>query len=149
VVTKAILGGGLVAGVLDIADALVFNGLLGASPMRVLQAIASGLLGAGAFQWGWASAVLGLALHFFIATSAAACYVLASRTWPVLVRRPFLCGAAFGLAVFVVMNFLVLPLSAFRVRPMSTLVFGNLVFAHVFFVGLPIALMARRGLRSA
>jgi hypothetical protein len=148
-VTKAILAGGLVAGALDIADALVFNGLLGASPERVLQAIASGLLGPSAFDGGWATAALGLALHFFIATSAAACFVLASLEWPVLVRRPFLCGAAFGLAVFVFMNFIVLPLSAFRVRPMSALVFSNLVFAHIFFVGLPIALLARRGLRRA
>ena len=99
---RATLCGGLTAGALDIADALIFHGARGVAPWRVLQAIASGLLGREAFSGGAWTATLGLGLHFLIATSAAALYALASLHLPVLVRRPWLCGSAYGLVVYAV-----------------------------------------------
>ena len=149
-VIRAIVWGGLVAGTLDIADALLFNGLRGVPPMRLLQAIASGLLGRDAFSGGAATAALGLALHFFIATSVAAVYALSSLRLPVLLRRPWLCGTIYGLGVHLVMKFVVLPLSQFR--PGTSAAAGvdwalvNLVLAHVLCVGIPVALCARRAL---
>ena len=112
------------------------------------QAIASGLLGRDAFTGGAWTAALGLGLHFFIATTAAAIYTLASLRLPLLVARPVLCGAAYGLIVNVVMQNVVLPLSAFRPgapAPPGTIDWGqvNLWLAHVFFVGLPIAFATR------
>jgi hypothetical protein len=71
----AIGWGGWIAGILDITTAFI----RGRRPVRLLQGIASGLLGPQAFQGGWGTAVLGLALHFFIAFSAAAVYYAASR----------------------------------------------------------------------
>src|SRR4030095_10491466 len=88
---EAILWGGLTAGALDILDAFIVFGLRGASPIRILQSIASGLLGASAFKGGMATAALGLVLHFFIACSAAAVYYAASIKLPVLIRRAVLC----------------------------------------------------------
>jgi uncharacterized membrane protein YagU involved in acid resistance len=150
-VIRAIVWGGLIAGTLDIADALLFNGLRGVPPMRLLQAIASGLLGRDAFSGGAATAALGLALHFFIATSVAAVYALSSLRLPVLLRRPWLCGTIYGLGVHLVMKFVVLPLSQFRPgrAPAAAGVdwaLVNLVLAHVLFVGIPVALCARRAL---
>jgi hypothetical protein len=58
---RVILIGGLIAGTLDILAAFIQSGLRGVTPMRVLQAIASGLLGADSFQGGFATAALGLA----------------------------------------------------------------------------------------
>jgi hypothetical protein len=147
-VLKAVLLGGLTAGVLDIADALIFHGARGVAPWRILQAIASGLLGREAFAGGAWTAALGLGLHFFIATTAAAVYALASLRLPVLIARPVPCGAAYGLIVNVVMQNVVLPLSAFRPgppAPPSTIDWGqvNLWLAHVFCVGLPIAFATR------
>ena len=146
-VIRAALRGGLIAGVLDIADALIFHGLRGVAPSRVLQAIASGLLGRDAFGGGPATAALGLGLHFFIALTAASVYVLASLRMPLLLRRPVRCGAAYGLVVYAVMQWVVLPLSAFRPGPpvLAGIDWGrvNLLLAHVFCVGLPIALGAR------
>lgn len=144
----AIVAGGLVAGTLDIADALIFHGARGVAPWRVLQAIASGLLGREAFTGGASTAALGLGLHFFIATTAAAAYALASQRVALLVRRPWLCGAAYGLVVYAVMQYVVLPLSAFRpgpAAPPGSINWGlvNLLLAHVFCVGVPIALGAR------
>jgi hypothetical protein len=147
-VLRAALLGGLVAGTLDIADALLFNGTRGVAPHRVLQAIASGLLGRDAFAGGTWTAGLGLALHFFIATSAAAVYCVAARRLPVLLRRPWPCGAGYGLVVYAVMNHVVLPLSRFRSgrAPVEGIDWAlvNLLLAHVLAVGIPIALCARR-----
>jgi hypothetical protein len=147
-VARGILVGGLAAGVLDIADAIVFHGVRGVAPIRILQAIASGLLGREAFAGGAATAALGLTLHFVIAIGAAAVYGLASRRRRLLVDRPWLAGPIFGLAVYAVMQYVVLPLSRFRPGPpppAGSVDWGlvNLLAAHIFCVGLPIALAAR------
>lgn len=139
----AILPAGLVAGVLDLTEVSIYYAFRGVSPVRILQAIASGLLGAEAFQGGWAAASLGFVLHFVIATGAAATYYAASRRFSVLIARPVLCGLAFGLAVYVFMNHGIVPLSRTASAPFDWARFTNSLFAHLFCVGLPIALMIR------
>lgn len=144
-VVQAIVLGGLVAGVLDITDAIVFTAVRGGSPVRMLKYIASGLLGPGALQGGPATAALGLLLHFVIATGATAVFVVASLRVPALLRQPLVSGPIYGIVVFIVMNAVVLPLSLVRRGPMTLNAgFVNLVFAHIFLVGLPIALVASR-----
>jgi hypothetical protein len=138
----AIMWGGLSAGVLDITAAFIRWGI----PMRILQGIASGLLGARAFQGGWAIAALGLALHFFIALAAAAIYYAASRQLVFLRRRAVLWGLFYGIVVYMVMSWVVVPLSAF---PKSKALFSGIglvlsLLTHMFCVGLPIALAIRR-----
>src|SRR5687767_2250647 len=91
--------GGLTAGVLDILDAFAVATLNGGSPIRVLQAIASGIFGRAAYEGGMPAAALGLGLHFVIAIGAAATFFLATRRWPILLQRPVLSGLTFGLAV--------------------------------------------------
>jgi hypothetical protein len=140
----AILWGGLIAGALDATDGVVALGFQGLSPVQVLQYIASGVLGAPSFQGGLATAGLGTLLHFVIAFAAAAVYVLAGRLIPALNARPRLFGPLFGVAVFFFMNYGVLPLSAVGSAPFSLGMFLNGVFGHALFVGLPIALFARR-----
>src|SRR5258708_968076 len=135
----AILYGGLIAGVLAITDALVFFGLRGSPPMRLLQNIASGLVGPKAFDGGWPMAALGLALHFTIAMGAAVVYNMAARWIPVMTQSPWWCGPVYGLLVFAFMNLVVLPLAFGRFRPMSLPVAANLAFAPIFCAGLPIA----------
>lgn len=136
--------GGLLAGICDITFAFVYYGLRGAKPVPILQSIASGLLGRDAFRGGTGTAVLGGFLHFFIAFSAAAIYYLASKRFRALAERPFLWGPLYGIAVHLFMSFVVVPLSAFP-NPQNNaqaLLIGGL--AHIFFVGLPIALAVRR-----
>ncbi len=60
----------LVAGVLDITSAFVIATLKGTGSIRMLQGIASGLLGRSSFDGGFATAGLGLGIHFFIALVA-------------------------------------------------------------------------------
>lgn len=134
---------GLLAGTLDIADALIVSGVRGVSPGRVLRYIASGVLGTSAAQGGVPAAFLGLLCHFVIATGAAAVFVLASTRIPFLWRRPFISGPAFGLCVYYVMQWIVVPLSLVRrgtaAQPWYLLV--NQFGIHMFGVGLPIALV--------
>ena len=85
--------------------------------MRVLKFIASGLLGAAAFQGGAAIAALGLALHFVIALGAAAVYWAASRRIAFLATHPVPSGLLYGVAVYFFMNLVVIPLSAVPPRP--------------------------------
>jgi hypothetical protein len=141
---KVLAGATLLVGTLDISDALIFYGLRGISPTRILQGIASGVLGRAAFGMGHRSALLGLFFHFFIAFSATTVFFLASGKLP-LARHPFLYGTLFGVALYCVMNYIVLPLSKIGWRPTPPLVpLVNGVAALVFCIGIPLAFIARR-----
>ncbi|HXC96479.1 MAG TPA: hypothetical protein VNU92_12325 [Edaphobacter sp.] len=134
----------LIAGTLDLSDALIFYGLRGVPPTRIFDGIASGLMGRAAFSAGTRSAVLGAVLHYFIATTVAIIYFIASRHLP-LHRHPFVWGGLYGIVVYIVMNYVVIPLSKIGPRPTPPLVpLINGVAALVFCIGIPIALIARR-----
>jgi hypothetical protein len=141
---KIIAGATLLVGTLDISDAFIFYALRGVTPMRILQGIASGILGRAAFGMGHRSALLGLIFHFFIAFSATTVFLLASRKLS-LGRHPFLYGTLFGAALYIVMNYIVLPLSKIGLRPTPPLVpLINGVAALIFCIGIPLAFIARR-----
>jgi hypothetical protein len=143
-----IVFGGLTAGALDILDAIVLTLLNGGAPTRMLQGIASGVLGRAAYQDGLPAAALGLGLHFVIATSTATAYFLVSRKLPVLLQRPVLCGVLFGLAVWAFMYNVVLPTTFGRPYVIPALPqLLNQLGIHILGVGLPIALIAARSAR--
>src|SRR5437660_2085828 len=110
---KAVILGGVVAGAFDITYAFIFYGMRGIPATRILQSIASGLLGQASYSGGLASAALGLLLHFCIAIVAAATFNVLSQRFTWLVQHAFVSGAIFGLCIYAVMNFIVVPLSAF------------------------------------
>lgn len=140
-----VLVGGFVAGTLDIVYACLFWGLKREVPaQQVLQSVAAGLLGEASFEGGWATAALGLALHFLIALSMAAAYYLAAGRLPVLRERPFLCGAGYGLLLYAVMNYVVVPLSAAGSGSKDPLWITLTIAVHALLIGIPIALAARR-----
>ena len=140
---RALLYGTLLVGGLDALDAVVFFGLRGVQPIRIFHSIASGLLGRAAFSGGLRTALLGAVLHFFIAFVIVAVFLLASRAMPVLVRAPILSGLVYGIGAYVVMNYIVVPLSAAATGRFSWPVFINGVLIHMFGVGLPASLVAR------
>lgn len=141
-----ILGIGLVAGTLDITDALVFSYFRGATPVMVFQYIASGLIGLKSFQLGWTSVVLGVAIHYFIALTWTAVFYVASRRFTVLVRQPVFSGLLYGVAVYLFMNLVALPLSSVPhpLKPVSLVSRVNGVLALMLCIGLTIALLVRR-----
>jgi hypothetical protein len=138
--------GALVAGTFDICYATSFSYLRsGVPPGRVLRFVAGGLLGASAFNGGTPVAALGLGLHFLIAFIVTAIFFAAASMLPSLTRRPLVIGAVYGLAVYVVMNYVVLPLSRIGPRPTPpAAVWVSGVLVHMFLIGVPIALAARR-----
>jgi len=142
----AIFWGGLACGVFDITQAMVaFYLQSGLKPMTVLQSVASGLLGRASFQGGAKTAALGAFLHFFIAFSWAAIYYVASRRLTFMVEKPVMAGMIYGEFVWIIMTFVVLPLSAIHRWPTwnkASIITGPI--GHVFLVGLPIALAVRR-----
>jgi hypothetical protein len=142
---QPIFWGGLIAGTLDLTAACVTAWLrAGVGPVRVMQSVASGVLGAASFTGGAKTAVLGVALHFLIATVATAVFYFTSRKLRLLVERPILFGLLYGVAVYVFMNFVVVPLSAVPPRPatLSGRIIGLLII--MFCIGLPIAVIVRR-----
>src|SRR5690348_4197473 len=88
-VRRAILWGTLAVGTLDALDAIVFFGLRGVTPVGIFQSIASGLLGRSAYQGGFATALLGVLLHYFIALLIVMTAVIGARWVPRLADRPW------------------------------------------------------------
>jgi hypothetical protein len=142
---RAISLGTLVVGTVDAIDAVIFFGLRGAAPMRIFQGIAAGAIGREAARaGGWGTASLGLFFHYVVAFGIATTYVLASRVFPVLVRRPFVCGPLFGIAAYFFMNLVVIPLSKIGPQPLTTGPFINGILIHAIGIGIPVALIASR-----
>ena len=139
---------GCVAATIDILFAFAFFGWqLGVTPQRVLQSVASGLFGADAFTGGAMTAAAGFAAHYVILIVAATLYVLAAQRIPMLNRRAIASGIAFGIAIYIAMTFVIVPLSAARMRPLSFsgVNVGQFLIHPV--IGIAIALIARRRLR--
>ena len=145
---RAILLGGLVVGMFDIAYAMIFWAIrAGVSPIRVLQSVAAGVLGReAAIRGGIPTAILGGFLHFFIATSIVIVYWLASRAWLALVAHPLIYGSIYGIGVWIVMNYVVIPLSATtRGRFNATWDICSII-VHMFLIGVPAALFSKRAI---
>ncbi len=145
----AILVGGVVAGALDIISAFGSYVPDGATELGILQYIASGILGADAFEGGWTTGAIGLACHFGLTTAMAAVFVLAAKPLPVLLQQWCFAGALFGAATYVAMVYVVVPLSL--VSDWTPAVGWSIapgLMAHIFYVGLPIAYVARKVLRG-
>lgn len=146
-IMKAALLGGLIAATADMGYALIhYHFAADVAFQRIPQSIAGGLLGRdAALAGGWSTALLGTLLHYCILIVASGIYAAVSLKLPVLVRQPWVCGIAFGLAVFAFMRFVVLPLSAIGSPrlPQGQFLIGELL-SHMIGVGVPIALMARR-----
>jgi hypothetical protein len=145
--SRAIAIGGVLVGTFDAVDAIVFFGLRsGAPPGRIFQGIAAGLLGRErSLAGGLPTVLLGVLCHYTIATLIVTVYAAASRLIAVLRRHPFACGPIYGVAVFFVMNLIVIPLSAIGgpVR-FNGPGLANGLLIHVFGIGIPAAFMASR-----
>lgn len=140
--------GGLAIGILDFIDASTFFPLYyGITFQSVWWGPASGVLGREASRGGgWNTAILGMFMHFVVAMCVASVYFLASRNISFLIRRPVISGLIFGVAANVVMQWIVIPLSAIGYRPpAATIDWGaqmNNYIGHALLVGLPVALIA-------
>jgi hypothetical protein len=143
-----VMVGGIVAGTFDITYACVYWGIkAGVQPPRIFQSVARGVLGAASFRGGAATAALGLFLHYFIAIAMSFAYYLVASRWKALHERAITLGAAYGLVLYGVMTYIVVPLSrAGGGGGGDRLWIALSIVVHMFLIGVPIALFTKLAL---
>jgi len=151
---KPILYAAVLVGVLDITAACINLGVAyGFGPLRVLKGVAGGLLGRSALEGGFATAALGLAMHFTMALTVTTIFYALSRRLPLPQKLwgVVAVGLLYGAAVFAINNFATAPfLSWVRSLYLHTPILFKppmgwwQLIIHLFCVGLPIALVMHR-----
>jgi uncharacterized membrane protein YagU involved in acid resistance len=113
--------------------------------MSVLQYVASGVMGNAAFAGGPATALLGLILDFFMTTVMAFVFILSVDRIPLLRRHLIPGSLLYGFGVFIVMNLIVLPLSAAPTLPAPPMwLFIEIILEHILLIGLPLGIVVQR-----
>jgi len=146
-IVKPILLASLLCGALDILFAMMLTVWRGRAIPDMLRFVASGPFPQAA-NWGTGGAALGLLVHFTLMTIMVTAFVLGARRIPAMTDNPLLWGLLFGLATYVAMNLIVVPLRFPAAWPPKALSIGTQLFAHVVLVGLPTAFIAKRYLRG-
>ncbi|MHB8487111.1 MAG: hypothetical protein ACYDCM_15475 [Candidatus Acidiferrales bacterium] len=136
---------GLVAGTLDIAENIIFNHFRGVTMKMIFQYIASGLIGMKSFNLGVESVALGVVIHYTIAMTWTVVFYLLSRKLLILTRQAAISGIVYGGVVYVIMNFIVLPLTSVPHAPRAMTLASRVsgVLALLFCIGLTISLLMR------
>ena len=140
--TIAVVIAWLLAGTLDITTAILYYvGPSSARAERLLQGIASGVLGKSAFDGGTATALLGLALHYLIALIWTVVFFVAVRALRTRRHHLVLAGIGYGVIVWLVMNLVVLPMSRVSRGPIQLRAAAIGAFILILCIGLPISLI--------
>ena len=149
---RAIFWGWILCGVLDITSAILISIANKGSPFRMFQGIAYAVLGPQSFDYGFATAAMGLVMHFSVALTATVLFYALSRRIPAMVDRPVPAGIVWGLVWLLVMYRGVIPILA-ALRPLYLAnapkrplppIWPLPFFVHIVCVGLPIALAVAR-----
>lgn len=138
--------GGIISGFLHflIQQGIVFGLILKTPIISSLQFVASGIMGDAAFTGGLATALLGLILDFIMITIMAGVFIFSVDRIPLLRRNVILGSILYGFGVFIVMNLIVLPLSAAPALPAPPLWLRiELVLQHILLIGLPLGILVR------
>jgi len=140
---KTILLTWLLAGTLDITGASIHYIIVtGRNPVRILYYISSAIFGKEALTGSSGMAVLGLALHYFVAGFFTVFYFLIFPKIKLLSLNKYITAVVIGLFTWCVMNLVVVPLSntaKFPFKLNSVLInMGILIIA----IGLPVSLVA-------
>jgi len=144
---RAFVWATLVAGTLDILYAALMSVLNGRDPVAMLRFVASGPF-PPATEMGAAGSILGLIVHFLLMAIMVAAFIVAARNWPSLLDKPIQSGILYGLATYVVMNWIVVPLRFDVPLPPKPTAIASQLFAHIVLVGIPIAMIVAKKLRS-
>lgn len=142
---KTIFWAGLVSGILDaLAACIVFYLAKGFNPGQVMQYIASGCFGMGAFAGGSSMIIIGFILHFVIAFAIAAAYFLIFPFIKIMRTQPVISGLLLGIIAWAFMNLLVIPLSLAPKEPFNAVAAIVSIVWHMVLVGLPVALITKK-----
>lgn len=132
----------LVAGTFDIVFAVILTLIYGREPAAMLRSVASGPFPA-ATGMAAPGAILGLMVHFVLMAVMAAVFVALAELRPAILKTPYLTALAYGVATYLAMNWVVVPLRFGTPLPPKILSIATQLFAHIVLVGLPFALIAR------
>lgn len=136
---------GSFAAVTEMIFVLPIQYRMGRTPVVIFQSIASGALGGRAFEEGTFAVLIGVGVHTLISLVSAAVFAVAALRWIWLRRHVVLSGCIFGILAFLVMSFIVMPLSAIGLSlPRTPVLFATSVSIHMFAFGLPIAAVCAR-----
>ena len=138
--------GGLIIGVLHllVQVGLVYGLILKSPFIGSLQYVASGVMGNAAFAGGFATALLGVILEFVMTIIIAGIFILSADRIPLLRRHVIIGSLLYGFGVFIVMSFIVVPLSAAPPLPAPPMwLFIEIILEHVLLIGLPLGLLVR------
>ncbi|HTD75424.1 MAG TPA: hypothetical protein VK652_17980 [Steroidobacteraceae bacterium] len=138
-VLKTSIYAGLIAGTIDIGAACTINQV---GPVPILRFIASGLLGAPLPHEPWVFC-LGMVLQWLMSIIIAAIFVVASTRIPALLRNWIAAGIAYGIVVYFVMTFVVVPLSRAKSGHVTMISFAENLAAMIVF-GLIVSYIAQR-----
>lgn len=144
--------GGLIIGTLHLIFqvGIVFGLVLKNPLIPSLQYVASGAMGNAAFTGGLATALLGVILEFMMTIIIAGVFIVSAARIPLLRRHVIPGSLLYGFGVFVVMNFIVLPLSAAPTLPAPpTWLLIEIILEHILLIGLPLGILVRRDTRTA
>ena len=139
--------GGIITGLLHliVQIGIVFGLILKTPFISSLQYVASGAMGDAAFTGGPATALLGLVLDFIMTTIMAGVFIFSADRIPLLRRHVIPGSILYGFGVFIVMNLIVLPLSAAPALPAPPLwLLIELVLQHILLIGLPLGILVQR-----
>jgi hypothetical protein len=133
-----------IAGTLDILAAIALTLYFGKrSVAAMLSFVASGPF--ANTNLGDLGPVAGLLVHFALMAIMAVVFILAADRIPALKQQPLPWGILYGEATYVVMNLIVLPWRFGTPLPPSNVAIVTQLFCHIVLVGIPIALVARKG----
>ncbi|KQX25403.1 MULTISPECIES: hypothetical protein [unclassified Sphingomonas] len=138
-VTRAIVTATALSGSLDLLSAFAFSAVKGVGPLRVLQGVAAGPFGDPMLRGTSAPVALaGLIVHYALMTVMVTLFVAAASLLPFVRRRPLLWGTVYGLGLYLLMYWIVLPLRWPGLFPRTgAWDVGNALFSHLLCVGLP------------
>lgn len=142
---KTLLESGLIIGLADgIAAVTSAYVTRGTTPDRVFQYVASGAIGRDAYSGGMPIVLLGILFHFFIAFNFTAFFYFLANKQKWLLDKIYLYGAIYGVFVWLVMNFIVIPLSQITRGPFDPTGVTIGLLIHIFVIGIPIAWLTKR-----
>jgi uncharacterized membrane protein YagU involved in acid resistance len=139
------LKSGLIVGCLDASAAsLQAYVVSGVSPDRVFAFVASGAFGQSAYEGGSIMSLIGLAFHFIIAISWTFIFYAVYPKLTAFQSKKILVGMAYGLLIWLLMNFVVIPLSLIGLRPFNVTSAIIQIAIHLFVIGVPISYLTTK-----
>lgn len=147
--TTWLMLGGVTVGTLDILSAIIYWARDGVAPAHILQYFTAWLVGPPAFGGGFASAIAGALLYALLMWGVAAVYYAFARIWPLLLRRPLLCGGLYGALAYLAIFQVLAPFLTGSHGAADPAWIATCLVVYTTLVGMPCAFFVRMAVRAS